>query len=263
MTPFLRILENAGCFALVALACAAPLLAQDTRTVAEPTVPEICKSLTARYGDANLDVADQACAKNASACDTARLQEAIDACSATSSGKGSRVAVALQADGASDAFLVQPIQLKAGVTLLVDAGVTVYGSVNPRDYDTSPGRCGTIDEKGGGCFPLIHIENAHNTGIMGEGTIDGRGGHVMLGSNQSWWQLARGAESTGLKQSCPRLIIANQADGFTLYKITLRNSPNFHVAVNHTDGFTVWGVRINTPKTARNTDGIDPEHLRM
>ena len=43
-----------------------------------------------------------------------------------------------------------------------------------------------------------------------------------------------------------------------LYKITLRNSPNFHVAVNDTDGFTAWGVKIMTPKTARNTDGIDP-----
>jgi polygalacturonase len=80
----------------------------------------------------------------------------------------------------------------------------------------------------------------------------------VLGSNQSWWQIARAAEPTGLKQSCPRLIIANQADGLTLYKITLRNSANFHVAVNHTDGFTAWAVRIDTPKTARNTDGIDP-----
>ena len=25
-----------------------------------------------------------------------------------------------------------------------------------------------------------------------------------------------------------------------------------------TDGFTAWGVKIRTPKTARNTDGIDP-----
>ncbi len=48
------------------------------------------------------------------------------------------------------------------------------------------------------------------------------------------------------------------ADGFTLYKITLRNSPGFHVSINQTDGFTAWGVKIMTPKTARNTDGIDP-----
>jgi len=47
-----------------------------------------------------------------------------------------------------------------------------------------------------------------------------------------------------------------------MYKITLRNSPNFHVGVNETDGFTAWGVKIMTPKTARNTDGIDPGSSR-
>ena len=49
-----------------------------------------------------------------------------------------------------------------------------------------------------------------------------------------------------------------QSNDFTLYRITLRNSPNFHVGVDQTDGFTAWGVKIKTPKTARNTDGIDP-----
>jgi polygalacturonase len=34
--------------------------------------------------------------------------------------------------------------------------------------------------------------------------------------------------------------------------------PNFHVSVEQTNGFTAWGVKIKTPKTARNTDGIDP-----
>ena len=54
------------------------------------------------------------------------------------------------------------------------------------------------------------------------------------------------------------MIALRHADDFTLYNITLRNSPGFHVSVNQTDGFTAWGVKIMTPKTARNTDGIDP-----
>ena len=53
--------------------------------------------------------------------------------------------------------------------------------------------------------------------------------------------------------------MANNSNNFTLYRITLRNSPNFHVTYNHGDGFTVWGVKIDTPqRLARNTDGIDP-----
>lgn len=47
-----------------------------------------------------------------------------------------------------------------------------------------------------------------------------------------------------------------------MYNITLRNSPNFHVSVGQTDGFTAWGVKIMTPGTARNTDGIDPSSSR-
>jgi Glycosyl hydrolases family 28/D-galactarate dehydratase / Altronate hydrolase, C terminus len=43
---------------------------------------------------------------------------------------------------------------------------------------------------------------------------------------------------------------------FILYRITLRNSPNFHVAIEKTNGFTAWGVKIDTPATARNTSGV-------
>jgi polygalacturonase len=50
----------------------------------------------------------------------------------------------------------------------------------------------------------------------------------------------------------------SHCDDFTLYRITLKNSPNFHVAYSGGNGFTAWGVRIDTPRTARNTDGIDP-----
>ena len=56
--------------------------------------------------------------------------------------------------------------------------------------------------------------------------------------------------------------MANHADGLVLYGITLHNSPNFHVTVNGTNGFTAWGVHLLTPVDraldARNTDGIDP-----
>ena len=52
--------------------------------------------------------------------------------------------------------------------------------------------------------------------------------------------------------------MVDSSNDFTLYGIDLRNSPNFHVIVSKTDGFTAWGVRIDAPANARNTDGIDP-----
>ncbi len=46
-------------------------------------------------------------------------------------------------------------------------------------------------------------------------------------------------------------------DNFTLYRIQLRNSPNFAVSYAGGNGFTVWGVVINQAKDALNGDGIN------
>jgi polygalacturonase len=95
---------------------------------------------------------------------------------------------------------------------------------------------------------------------MGDGIIDGRGGSKLLGERVTWWDLAEQAR-TGGNQNCPRLIVTSHSNNFTLYRITMKNSPNFHVVFGQGDGFTAWGVTINTPgKGARNTDGIDPSN---
>jgi polygalacturonase len=155
-------------------------------------------------------------------------------------------------------FLAGPLQLRAGVTLLLDRGATLYGSRNPRDYDLSPGSCGIVNQKGHGCKALISGDRVAGAGVMGEGAIDGRGGATLSGQKVSWWDLAQEAKVKNLNQSVPRILALSHCDNFTLYRITLRNSPNFHVAYNGGNGFTAWGVIIYSPKTARNTDGIDP-----
>lgn len=214
--------------------------AQDRRAVAEPRVPPVCRSLTAvsaGEGDAPAD--------------TARIQAAIDACTPDA-------AVELRTDPTHHEFFAGPIELRRGITLLVSSGAVLIASRNPRDYDVRPGSCGTVDERGGGCRPLIHVVDAPDAAVMGDGAIDGRGGATLVGQRESWWDLARQAKVRKLRQNVPRLIVADRADNFVLYRITLRNSPNFHVIVSRTHGFTAWGVRIDAPATARNTDGIDP-----
>jgi polygalacturonase len=236
---------NADKTIICGLVLCGALSAQDRRTVSEPRIPSAqCAVLKAGLSAPGGILADE------TKLDTARVQQAIDACA---SG-----AVELAKDGARNIFLVAPITLKAGVTLVVDAGVGVFASRNPRDYDVDPGSCGVVNEKGHGCRPLILADRAPGSGIMGDGSIDGRGGAKLTGQNVTWWDLAHTAKVTDQQQSCPRLVVARQSDNFTLYNVTLRNSPNFHVSVERTDGFTAWGVKIRTPKTARNTDGIDP-----
>jgi polygalacturonase len=94
---------------------------------------------------------------------------------------------------------------------------------------------------------------------MGDGMIDGRGGDRMLGQDKTWWDLAE-MTRPGYGHQVTRIVFADHADSFTMYRITLKNSANVHVRYSNGDGFTAWGVRIDTPKRqARNTDGIDPQ----
>ena len=231
---------------MAALLIGAAAFAQDTRTVTEPRIPPACAALPAQLravdGGKTIAAADE------SKADTGRIQQAIDHCAAGQ-------AVELRASGSLDAFLTGPLELRAGVTLLVDRGVTLFGSRNPRDFDLRPGSCGIVDEHGHGCKPLIAVADVKDAAVMGDGTIDGRGWAKLTGSKDSWWDLAEQARNGG-SQNCFRMIVATHADHFTLYRITLKNSPNFHVTYSG-NGFTAWGVTIDTPKS-RNTDGIDP-----
>lgn len=224
--------------------------AQDTRKVSEPVIPASCVVIKAHLHASNNTLAEADEGKS----DSERIQKALDTCGA---GK----AVELKAWGDKNAFLSGPLELHEGVTLLIDKGVTLYASRNPKDFDTVPGGCGTSGPMSSRCRPLIAV-NVHNAAVMGDGVIDGRGDKVVLGKTYTWWQQSRAAQPTNAKYSAPRLIVANHADGLVLYRIRLHNSPNFHVTVNNTNGFTAWGVHILTPTVrgtdARNTDGIDP-----
>jgi polygalacturonase len=236
---------------LVILLLPSILSAQDTRQVTEPHIPAACATL-----DANIAVSHGVISPaDEQRLDTERIQRKIDHCAPSK-------AVVLQAHANRNVFLTGPITLRTGVTLVVAANTALVASRDPRVYDLSPGSCGVVSDRGHGCKPLITVDGAVDSGIMGDGSIDGRGGAKLLGQDVTWWDLAHDAKITDRQQSVPWLIILRHADRFTLYKITLRNSPGFHVAVNDTDGFTAWGVNIMTPKTARNTDGIDPSSSR-
>ena len=266
----------------------ASMLAQDTREVTEPKVPPVCVKLEAKLV-ATPDVNGGALrSEDEGKLDTERIQKAMDGCSA---GKAVELAshVGPIAGMAGNAYLSGPLEMREGVTLLIDKGVTLFGSSDPAVYempnpDAKPGdaiKCGTsmprpatlptfsINQAArprGGCRPLISI-NVKNAAIMGEGTFDGRGYAKLKGHDYSWWQMARKAQPNDDLYYSTRLIVASHADGLVLYGVHLNNSPNFHVSVNQTNGFTAWGVHLQTPvnksligtdNDARNTDGIDP-----
>lgn len=215
--------------------------AQDTRTVSEPNLPTVCSVLIA------MPIARESRKED----DTGRIQSAINKCA---TGRAVRLAIG----NGNRTFTSGPLELKSGVTLFIDAGVTLYATSDPRAYDRGKRTCGTNDAVGNGCKPFITADGTRDSGVMGEGVIDGQGGHLIDGHTETWWQIARRAQKERSRQNVPRLIAVTRSREFTLHRITLRNSPNFHITLSQVDGFTAWGVRIDTPTDARNTDGIDP-----
>jgi polygalacturonase len=235
----------------------------------EPTIPPACATLLATRSavfvaaDAGIDGGVDAGADGGadggatvrvtldeSTLDTDAIQAAINACPA-----GQSVRLALAPDSANNAFSSGALSMKAGVTLWIDAGVTLFASRSPRDFDAVAGKCGGNNT--GNCNALINVRNVSDVGVMGAGTIDGRGGEPVIGdaAGSTWWQLERTYMGN---LSAPRLIQVTNGDNFTLYQITLKNAPKFHVVIDSTDGFRVWGITINTPPDSPNTDGVDP-----
>src|SRR5580698_2438467 len=120
---------------LLTLAFALPSAdsAQDTRNVTEPKSPLVCTDLKAQLATTSTGIAEA----DEHKLDSSRIQKALDKC-----GKGK--AVALRVDGPNNAFLSGPLELREGVTLLVDKGVTLYASRDADVYATEPGKCGIV-----------------------------------------------------------------------------------------------------------------------
>jgi polygalacturonase len=209
--------------------------AGDANLPAEPTIPPACATLMATFA------ATPGTPPSEATLDTARIQAALTGCAAGQ-------AVRLTVNGGNDGFITGPLTVPTGVTLWVDAGATLFGTRDPAVYGNSSA--------------LITVRGA-GAGIVGDGTIDGQGGEPQIGGTQSWWDINGGGGSS------PALIQFS-ANNVVLYRITLHNSPMFHVKVA-ARGFVAWGVTIKTPSVAtnsvgtrltpsvaHNTDGIDP-----
>ena len=238
--------------------------AGDPKLPAEPSFPStVCQTLTAvKTGpdEGNLD--------------TSRVQTALTQC------KGG--AVKLIADGANNSFVVGHL-LISNVTLWVDGGVTLYASRDPEQYQKT-GNCGRIGiGDSGACTDFITLDGT-SPAIMGDGVIDGQGGEPLVGYDYSWWQMSYALRAIDGSIGNPTLVnTTTKTTGMVLYRITLHNSPKFHVKIGANppysqtecrtpgDGFLVWGITILTPSKwknakgevltpsfARNSDGIDP-----
>jgi polygalacturonase len=162
---------------------------------------------------------------------TAAMQAAIDAAGAAGGGT---------VEVPAGIFLSGPIRLTNRVNLAVDGGATL----RMLPLDKYPG---------GATNPANFISGSglRDIAITGPGTIDGQG--------VAWWPLAR---TLGARR--PRMIAFSSCNRVLIEKVTLTNSPMFHIAISgRSADVTVRGVTIRAnPSTdpthpGHNTDACD------
>src|SRR5664280_2256271 len=217
------------------------------------------------------------------------VQDALTFCRNTGAVK-----LVLGDDPANNSFVTGHLSI-IDVVLWVDAGVTLYASRDPGAYQNT-GNCGILGiNDSSACLDYITVNSTPPgagqpqplaPAIIGDGTIDGQGGEPLIGHDYSWWQMSGALRDVDGSIGNPTLInLGSNTTRFWMYRITLHNSPKFHVKVSSApvrpaqdsvcttngDGFLIWGVTILTPSNwfnsqgilmnpqfSRNSDGIDP-----
>jgi polygalacturonase len=215
-------------------------------------------SLRAAPAPVVFNVKDYGAAGDGQRLETAALNAAVDACAA---GGGGTVYVP------PGKYLTGTVALKSHVSLQLEAGATLLGSGDPRDYllidDAWDPALKTL-------APLIYAERADNITLTGRGTIDGQG--------RVWWKrqwLANPkkgmpgpttpeetAEAKKIEHGRPRLIRLVHCHDVVIEKLTLKNAAAWTVNPLFCEFVRVDGITIENPVPSPNTDGINPESCR-
>ena len=184
-----------------------------------------------------------------------------------------------------NAFVFGQINVPAGVSIIGDAGIRIFGSRSPADY--GGGSCGTISTSGStSCQPWVNLTGA-GSGIYGPAIWDGRGWDTFTtgATTQSFYYqrvytycIAHGGSTingsptcpsslptctaksgaSGCKSNGPNAFQSKSASNIIGYDFTIQNSAQFNFNVETTNGCTFWGVKAMAPFEISNTDGWDP-----
>ena len=169
--------------------------------------------------------------------DTAAFQAAIDTCH--EQGGGTVWVPAGQ-------YVIGTIFFRDNITLHLDAGATLLGSMRPDDYPVLPNRWQGKQQLA--YAPLIAGENLQNIAIVGRGIINGNG--------EPWWEARR---KKTLAYPRPRLIGFTACTNVLIENITLINSPSWTINPVRCKNVRIHGVTITNPPDSPNTDGINPD----
>jgi polygalacturonase len=207
---------------------------------------------------------------------TAAIQATIDACAA---GPGGVVVVP------AGTFLSGSVFLKSHVTLQLETGAVLKGTINPEDFPQIPTRWEGIEREW--TAALVNAVGASDVAITGPGTIDGSGTawprpirERPLGAAPLAGEPGRdetrvtkpGAtaanKETGPKAAAfprrgrPRLIVFQNCHKVSVRGIHLLNQSSWGLVFIYCDGARAEGLNIRAEHHIPSSDGIDIDSSR-
>jgi polygalacturonase len=193
-------------------------------------LPAIFLSFTLAVHAKEFNVRDFGAMGDGKTLDTSAIQKTIDA--ATAAGGGTVLIPRGQ-------FLTGPLQLASRINFHLATNAVILISDDMANYPIVKNRY----------QDAIIANDAHDLEISGEGTIDGQGA--------AWWRAFRANPKMTHR---PYLIKLTGCTGLKVSGITLKNSPMFHLVPQSCTDVVIQGItiKVTTPKSAANTDGIDP-----
>ncbi|MBO9619905.1 MAG: glycoside hydrolase [Niabella sp.] len=147
-------------------------------------------------------------------------------------------------------YLTGTIFLKSNVTLHLEKGATLLGSVNPLDYEKNAYV---------GWMAMIFAIKQQNIGITGEGMIDGRGFRT---ANNMVALIQKGIINDPLKYdrpnetNRPQNVYFRECSNVQITGITLKNPASWNQTYDQCKNLYVDGIKVDS-KNYWNNDGID------
>ncbi|MFC1763472.1 glycoside hydrolase family 28 protein [Planctomycetota bacterium] len=165
---------------------------------------------------------------------TEAIQKTIDACHADGGG-----VVRVPAGD----FVLGTVHLKSHITLSLDHGASLLGSLDLKDYPVDKLR----PSREGNSETLLYAEDATNIRLEGLGTIDGRGKPKYFPKNA-------GPDGTDNR---PRLIRFENCEKLSFSGLTYKNPAFWGIHLVDCREVHFTGVKIRFRNNHSNNDGID------
>jgi polygalacturonase len=158
-------------------------------------------------------------------------------------------------------YHVTSLFLKSHMSLYLPQGATICGNKDTEAYPLLPGELKYLDpgqkeeqvaswegRPFQGKPSLLNGFFVRDIEIAGQGTIDG------LAQDSDFWK-----DVKNLRWGRPRLVFFDQCQNIVMHGVTLKNAPCWTIHPFFSSHLGFYDLRIENPKDAPNTDGMDPE----